>query len=65
MLKYPYNTCTRRYLTRAARRLLKIISKNNVNKIIRALIVSGFFLFFSLGLLMPIFAIFILNNIED
>jgi len=41
------------------------MSKNNVNKIIRALIVSDFFLFFSIGLLAPIFAVFILNNIAN
>jgi predicted MFS family arabinose efflux permease len=39
--------------------------KKSVNKIIRALIVSDFFLFFSLGLLAPIFAVFILQNIEN
>lgn len=38
------------------------MSKNTVNKIIRTLIISDFFLFFSLGLLAPIFAVFILNN---
>ena len=41
------------------------MSKNNVNKIIRALIISDFFLFFSVGLLTPIFAVFILHNIAN
>lgn len=41
------------------------MNKNAVNKIIRTLIVSDFFLFFALGLLAPIFAVFILNNIEN
>ena len=41
------------------------MSKSNINKMIRALIVSDFFLFFSTGLLAPIFAVFILNNIEN
>lgn len=41
------------------------MSKNTINKIIRTLIVSDFFLFFALGLLTPIFAVFILNNIEN
>lgn len=41
------------------------MSKNNINKMIRALIISDFFVFFSVGLLAPIFAVFILNNIEN
>ncbi|MDD4901375.1 MAG: MFS transporter [Patescibacteria group bacterium] len=41
------------------------MSKNNVNKIIRGLIVSDFFLFFSTGLLAPIFAVFVLHNVEN
>lgn len=41
------------------------MSKNTVNKIIRTLIVSDFFLFFALGLLAPIFAVFILDNIAN
>jgi len=41
------------------------MGKNNINKVIRALIISDFFLFFSLGLLSPIFAVFILQNIEN
>lgn len=39
--------------------------KTAVNRIIRALIISDFFLFFGLGLLAPIFAIFILEHIEN
>jgi MFS family permease len=39
--------------------------KKLVNKTIRFLILSDFFLFFSVGLLTPIFAIFILENIEN
>jgi len=41
------------------------MNKNHINKIIRALIVSDFFLFFSIGLLSPIFAVFILQNIDN
>ncbi|MDO8667775.1 MAG: MFS transporter [bacterium] len=41
------------------------MKKSHVNKIIRSLIISDFFLFFSMGLLAPIFAVFILNNIEN
>ena len=37
---------------------------NISNKITRVLILSDFFLFFALGLLSPIFAVFILENIE-
>lgn len=36
-----------------------------INRVIRALIISDFFLFFGLGLLAPIFAVFILENIEN
>lgn len=39
--------------------------KNKINKTIRFLILSDFFLFFSVGLLAPIFAVFILDNIEN
>lgn len=38
---------------------------NAVNAVIRTLIISDFFLFFAIGLLSPIFAVFILENIED
>lgn len=41
------------------------MKKSSVNRIIRALIISDFFLFFSAGLLAPIFAIFITQNIEN
>jgi MFS family permease len=41
------------------------MSQNSVNKIIRSLIISDFFLFFSVGLLAPIFAVFILHNIAN
>jgi len=41
------------------------MSKNNVNRIIRALIISDFFLFFAVGLLAPIFAVFVLHNIAN
>jgi MFS family permease len=41
------------------------MGNNTINKIIRALIVSDFFLFFSIGLLSPIFAVFILHNIAN
>lgn len=41
------------------------MSKNTINQIIRTLIISDFFLFFALGLLTPIFAVFILNNIAN
>lgn len=41
------------------------MNKNIINKIIRTLIISDFFLFFALGLLAPIFAVFILNNIAN
>lgn len=39
--------------------------KNLVNRTIRFLIISDFFLFFSVGLLSPIFAVFVLKNIEN
>jgi MFS family permease len=42
-----------------------MLSKNKVNNIIRTLILSDFFLFFAVGLLTPIFAIFIIENITD
>lgn len=38
---------------------------NKVSKTIRFLILSDFFLFFAIGLLAPIFAVFILENIEN
>jgi len=41
------------------------MNKNTVNRVIRTLIVSDFFLFFSMGLLAPIFAVFILQNVEN
>lgn len=37
----------------------------SVNRVIRALILSDFFLFFGLGLLSPIFAVFILENVVN
>lgn len=37
----------------------------SVNRVIRALILSDFFLFFGLGLLAPIFAVFILEHIDN
>ncbi|HOZ36391.1 MAG TPA: MFS transporter [bacterium] len=42
-----------------------MFNKNIVNKIIRTLILSDFFLFFSVGLLAPIFAVFVLENIDN
>jgi len=39
--------------------------KKTVNKVIRGLIISDFFLFFSMGLLTPIFAVFILHNVAN
>lgn len=38
--------------------------KSNVNFIVRILVLSDFFLFFSVGLLSPIYAVFILDRIE-
>lgn len=42
-----------------------MIHKTIVNKVIRTLILSDFFLFFSLGLLTPIFAVFVMENIGN
>jgi len=42
-----------------------MFNKNKISKTIRFLIISDFFLFFSVGLLAPIFAVFILENIEN
>jgi len=38
---------------------------NRISKTIRYLILSDFFLFFAVGLLSPIFAVFVLENIEN
>lgn len=38
--------------------------KDKINFIIKILIISDFFIFFALGLLSPIFAVFILDNIQ-
>jgi sugar phosphate permease len=38
---------------------------SKINKTIRFLVASDFFLFFAVGLLGPIFAVFVLNNIEN
>lgn len=38
--------------------------KTNVNLVVRILVMSDFFLFFSVGLLSPIYAIFVLDKIE-
>ncbi|NMB48214.1 MFS transporter [Candidatus Kuenenbacteria bacterium] len=38
---------------------------NKISKTIRYLILSDFFLFFAVGLLSPIFAVFVLENIEN
>jgi MFS family permease len=40
------------------------VLKSNVNFIVRILVLSDFFLFFSVGLLSPIYAVFILDRIE-
>ena len=42
-----------------------MIANNKINKTIRFLIISDFFLFFAVGLLAPIFAVFILKNIDN
>lgn len=42
-----------------------MIKKNKISATIRFLILSDFFLFFAVGLLTPIFAVFILENIEN
>lgn len=42
-----------------------MFKKNIVNRIIRTLIISDFFLLFAIGLLAPILAVFILENIEN
>lgn len=42
-----------------------MFNKNIVNRIIRTLILSDFFLLFSVGLLAPIFAIFVIENIGN
>lgn len=42
-----------------------MIASNKINKTIRFLIISDFFLFFAVGLLTPIFAVFILKNIDN
>ena len=41
------------------------MNRRGVNRIIRYLIISDFFLFFAVGLLAPIFAVFVLQNIEN
>ncbi len=43
--------------------MLKIF-KTNVNLVVRILVLSDFFLFFATGLLSPIYAVFVLDNIE-
>jgi len=43
----------------------RMFEKIRVNRIIRSLIISDFVLFFALGLLSPIFAVFILENIGN
>jgi predicted MFS family arabinose efflux permease len=40
-----------------------MFNKISINKFVRTLILSDFFLFFSVGLLAPIYAVFILKNI--
>ncbi len=42
-----------------------MIANSKINKTIRFLIISDFFLFFAVGLLAPIFAVFILKNIDN
>ncbi len=42
---------------------MTLFSKNSINAIIRTLIISDFFLFFATGLLTPIYAVFIIENI--
>ncbi len=42
-----------------------MFDKSIINKTIRTLILSDFFLFFAVGLLAPIFAVFILENVSD
>lgn len=42
-----------------------MFDKSIINKTIRTLILSDFFLFFAVGLLAPIFAVFILGNISN
>lgn len=42
-----------------------MFNKNLVNKVIRTLIISDLFLLFAVGLLSPIFAIFIIEHIEN
>ncbi len=41
------------------------IMNNNVSRTIRFLIISDFFLFFAVGLLAPIYAVFVLEHIEN
>lgn len=42
-----------------------MFNRNMVNKVIRTLIISDFFLFFAVGLLGPIFAVFLMERIEN
>lgn len=42
-----------------------MFDKSVINKTIRTLILSDFFLFFAVGLLAPIFAVFVLGNISN
>lgn len=42
---------------------MKNFFKTNVNVIVRILVLSDFFMFFSVGLLMPIYAVFVLQKI--
>ncbi len=42
-----------------------MVASRKINKTIRFLVASDFFLFFAVGLLGPIFAVFVLKNIEN
>lgn len=42
-----------------------MFNKSVVNKVIRTLIISDFFLFFAAGLLAPIYAVFLIEHIEN
>jgi hypothetical protein len=42
-----------------------MLNKLSINRFVRTLIASDFFLFFAVGLLAPIFAVFVLENVTD
>lgn len=45
--------------------MFSFFKQNSVNSVIRTLVISDFFLFFAIGLLTPIFAVFVLENVDN